>query len=429
MKTTLIYRSLLLLALVACQKTPSLTNAPADIRYPATAAEKTTVATLLEVASVLREVYKDPNALREVNAAVYSHYYEDESVLLNDLLHPETSALYQSTAFQSFGITTRHFKQQFFAEMKTGHYPLLKEALAADTGRLASDSDQRLHTSTTGTLTTNGTAATGRSLFSRISIYFPFSDHFRPAFTANQTSSVTGATVVGADREADEAPGQRPYRCGSGVCYKPVAVDDLYCENNLTHIVTTGTGRLSMTQATTTPPAPHLVLLGQVRCTKQYDKLISFTGNGGGSELQFIRGDAFLKQNAEGQITNPENTISVSCSRAGIRKKKWLTINSIWDSNWEPDNKEQVFGIYEEDTEGSGTFSGSIQTKLKSLTIEPFGYEFTVKTKDEIIRQLGWNRESFYAYNNGQLRNSCGVSGGWTIYDCNTPVAYTLPQQ
>jgi hypothetical protein len=231
---------------------------------------------------------------------------------------------------------------------------------------------------------------------------------------------------VAADRDANEAPGLEPAGCGTNDCYIPVTVNDEYCEENVVHIAGSGGFQAAPTPVVTDPPV-NLVLLGSVRCTRQYDHLISFTGNGGGSELRFIRADSYLEQNSNGQITSPQNVVSVNCSRKDIRKERWLEVNAIWDSNWEPDNPEQVFAIYEEDNEGSRKLSGSIEARLKIFTIEPISYEFTVQTKDDIIRQLGWKRNSFFAFNQGGLNNGCGLMNGFTVYDCRSAVSYTMP--
>lgn len=176
-----------------------------------------------------------------------------------------------------------------------------------------------------------------------------------------------------------------------------------------------------------------LFLIGKAKCIEQYDRLISFTSNGGGSEIYFIRGDAYLTQDPNGQITSPQTSVPVYFKRKEIRAKVWKTIDEIWDSNWEIDNKEQVFGIYEEDTQGSATMSGSVKTTVKDPSgnnVEAtVGFSITVKTQDVIIRQLAWNRESFYMYNQGGLNNGCGTISGWTVYGCNTGVSYIMPTQ
>lgn len=422
MRNMIILVSIFTISILSCRKgDTATTNNDKAIRFPVTEEEKNSVALNKEVAQLLEEVYKVPAAWQEVNATISTGYYEDERVLLKDLLFPATSALFQSQAFKGTGVQSGQFKKLFEVALSKGNYPLLSQQL------VSANSRNRVTGATPG----DPVLLTPGKIFSTtkgISIYFPYASNFNNALTTGTPRRHSPPAIVAADREADTGPGREPLACGNSWCYQPVIVNDAYCELNPTHIVEEGATPSTLVQYDPGSQLP-LVFLGNIKCAHQYDKLISFTGNGGGSELRFIRGDAFLSQNSNGQITSPENTISVSVSRSDIRKKRWKTINSIWDSNWETDNKEQVFGIYEEDNEGSKTFSGSIQTKIFDFTIKPIDYSITVKTKDEIIRQLNWSRESFFTYNRGGLSNGCGNTNGWTIYDCQTAVAYTLPQQ
>ncbi len=120
-------------------------------------------------------------------------------------------------------------------------------------------------------------------------------------------------------------------------------------------------------------------------------------------------------------------------TRKQARKETWKTVNSIWDANWESANTEQVFAIYEEDKEGTSTLNLSVSTTVRidssTTATGTVGFSFTFKTQDEIPRQLGWNRQSFYLYNRGTLNNGCGTRNGFTVYDCNSPVVYTMPEQ
>ena len=79
--------------MVSCKKTidVNLQTMHEQVRFPQTSKEKQTVAVIKEVGIVLENVYQDPKAFYEVCAAIYSEYYQDESVLLKDLLLPETS--------------------------------------------------------------------------------------------------------------------------------------------------------------------------------------------------------------------------------------------------------------------------------------------------------------------------------------------------
>ena len=415
---------ILCISFLSCKKDRIDRNSGTAV-FPRTAAEKEKAALHTEFANMLRHIYEDEGAFREVQAAIWSGYYEDERVLLKALLSPGSSPMYALDAFKNFNTGKGRFQQQFDHFISKDSFPLLKrylEKAGYEPGNNWPSTEKpsllRVNASMNFEPETGGEEEA-------LAIYFPYSENYKPVFQ-NDEATWFRATLVPADREANEGPGLEPLNCGSYSCYTPVLVNDDYCEQHAVHIVQSG-GRIATSAPVVAQPGITMVMLGSVKCSKQYDHLISFTGNGGGSELRFVRADGYLQQNANGQITSPQNVISVNCSRKDIRKNRWKEVNSIWDSNWETDNPEQVFAIYEEDNEGSRTLSGSIQAKLKSLTIEPLSYEFTVQTKDDIIRQLGWKRNSFFAYNQGGLNNGCGLSNGFTIYDCKTSVAYTMP--
>jgi hypothetical protein len=417
----------------SCKKQVELTIRQGEkVRVPETQQEKRTVAILEEVGDILGKVYQNPKAFQEANAAIYSEYYEDERVLLKDLLFPEVSRLYKTNRFKSFHAYTGSFKEEFIKILNNGNYPNLKKELSVSSSNNVRN--QRIYM--------ESPTDTEKEIFSNssgVAIYFPYSENFAVPLTTtyfdNVNTSPTGylATIVSAQSDADVGFGRKPVITGSNrVSLVACMVDDSYCEINPTHIVTVGAEPIMQDPPQT--PVVNIVFIGDVRCTKQYDRLISFTGNGGGSELRFVRADGYLQQQSTtGQITAPQNVISVNLKRKEIRKGTWKTVMAIWDSNWEPDNLQQVFAIYEDDTQGSKTFSGSLQTTLKvdanTSTVGTIGYSITVTSNDDIIRQLNWNRTSFYQYNHGGLNNGCGVRNAWTVYDCNTPVMYTMPQQ
>lgn len=396
-----------------------------------------------EVASILQQIYADPKVIFEVNATIKSDYYEDERVLLKDLIFPEISPLYKTDAFKQFGSPHGIFKTAFLTELKKGKYPVMKEMLkhslssflvqplreTAD--ELYADTAQEVFKAPTG-----------------VCVYFPYSENFpsnlNPTNSNLNTSNATAVTMVAGDREADEAPAIRPYWYyvygQNGEPYPqtimiPVTVNDDYAEIYPTHIITSGASLRIMEPPP--PPTPNqLVFIGEVLCNQQLDRLISIH-NGGGPDLRFIRGDAYLTV-ANGQVTAIPTFVPVSLKRKDVRKERWKTVNMIWDANWESDNKEQVFGIYEEDTEGDETMSGSLQTTLtypasggnpSYTSAGTQNYSYTIHSKNPIIRQLSWDRTGFFAYNNGNLNNGCGSRNGWTIYDCTNSVRYTMPQQ
>lgn len=390
--------------------------------FPKTEQEKEKAELHTDFANILRKIYQSKEAFHEVQATIWSGYYQDERVLLKALLSPGTHPLYTRDAFKNFNIGKGAFKKQFDQLISENGFPLLGKYLEK-AGYIpgqdwpSGQSITQMHA--VGSFDPDLGSEDG------LSIYFPYSENYRPVVQESGENWLR-ATLVAADRDADEAPGLEPADCPANDCYTPVTVNDDYCEANIVHIA--GSGAIQAVPTSTgLPTTINMVMIGSVKCRNQYDHLISFTGNGGGSELRFVRADSYLEQNSNGQITSPKNVLSVNCSRKDIRKQRWIEVNAIWDSNWEADNPEQVFAIYEEDNEGSRKLSGSIQAKIKSLTIEPIKYEFSVQTRDDIIRQLGWKRNSFFAFNQGGLNNGCGLLNGFTVYDCQLPVAYTMP--
>lgn len=211
-----------------------------------------------------------------------------------------------------------------------------------------------------------------------------------------------------------------------------VTVNDDYAFGSPTHIV--GLRAEPARTGQTTGTEINKVFLGWIRCTKQYDRLVSLTGNGGGSEIKVVRADGYLKLSENQQVTSPEGVISIgsegSIKRRDIRKGNWVRVYAIWDWNWEADNKEQVLGIFEEDTQGEKKIEGSLTTKLTkpdntTTEIKPIGYSITVKTQDEIIRNWNISREAFFR--DGKNDQQHGFYDGWPIYDGGSPVSFTLP--
>jgi len=173
-----------------------------------------------------------------------------------------------------------------------------------------------------------------------------------------------------------------------------------------------------------------MVYHGWGRLTRQMDKLISFTGNGGGSEIKLGRISGYLKT-ANQQVTGfTGDLVTVHFTRGEIRKSRWKRIFSIWDPNWATTDKEEIYAVYEDDTEGSSTFSGSLNVSVsipgKIAKVEgEVGYEVKVKTQDNILTQRKFDRTSYYR---GALLNQgwgfisdnndfLQTSQDWPIYD------------
>jgi hypothetical protein len=266
-----------------------------------------------------------------------------------------------------------------------------------------------------------------------VSIYFPYSSEYD--YSASGDSYGPVASLVAASAEADEALGFQPfYSGGSLIEYRPVVVNDDYVFNHPTHIVgINGIEPYQTQDANLTPPVvvPSInrVYVGDAICRVQYDRLISFTGNGGGSEIVYCRASGYLKLVGH-QITEFEDKTDVKFERGTIRKKQWLRVYAVWDADWVADNKEQVFAIYENDNNAEIVFTGSLSTTLKvsdGATVDgSIDYQIKRSSQDDIIKQLKISRVSYFAgahrdqgwgFGNDKSFLPASASHGWPFYD------------
>lgn len=360
-------------------------------------------------AEVLKEMYSSEVIRSEVNGLIYSGYYSDENVLLSDLIKPEESKMHRNTRSADFV-----FKKEFYSKLQS---------------RNARGTDNKFDEY----LIKNG-----------VSIYFPYSENFKD----NSRKDIT--IVMPPKNDTNEATGIKLEKCGDKICETKVLVNDAYAIKNPTHIIYAGGAKVKeqyvkdLKNARSTSSI-NQVYVGAVRCNKQYDSFISFTGNGGGSELKFFRGSGYLSSGTNGQITSPTGDI-ISCdfSRSQINNCNVQVINASWDIDWKTDNLEQVFGVYEEDNQGTKVFTGSINTTVKvngQNVNGTLGYNITVQTQDEIIRNWKIGRSAFYTANPisqgyGTFTTVGGLTGGpWAAWDgavsigncTGANVAYVLP--
>ncbi|MGM0634674.1 MAG: hypothetical protein ACQESK_01315 [Bacteroidota bacterium] len=184
------------------------------------------------------------------------------------------------------------------------------------------------------------------------------------------------------------------------------------------------------------------VFIGSIKCTKQYDKYISFTGNGGGSELQFTRTDS--KDYLEGLPNDSDITrhsftdeFQVHVTRHAIRKKRERWYAVPWDFNWEcaEPKYEQLLMIYEKDNTSPIDFDFS-GIEWEGETYGAVSLEYQVRTKNEIIRT--WKRDAAEFFVTNMLSDyGCGCKYGqnsfsdrcWPRYDCGANVIYTMPHR
>jgi hypothetical protein len=284
-----------------------------------------------------------------------------------------------------------------------------------------------------------------------LAIYFPYSENFaNSAIVAtlpvnSKFEVMFRPVVVNTDREADEVPGREPYYCLTGgvnnVCYRNILVNDAFAEQRATHIVTIGA---EIHQPDTNPVLKSEMVTrayhGTSRLTRQMDKLISFTGNGGGSEIKVCRINSFLKTTEEHITDFAGDIVTVHYTRADIRKQRWKRVFSVWDPNWNYQDIEQIYAVYEDDNKGSKTFSGTLKTTI-SLPGKlgkgegDVGYKIVVSSQDEIITQRKMDRKSYLrdGLNNqgwGFIEDGADflpAKANWPVFDGGSIWQYTFP--
>ena len=380
-----------------------------------------------EVAEILQEVYADQSAYMEVNAAIYRGHYFDDRILLKDLLKKDTG----------------RFRQKFCEIVEKGNYPIVSSELAAI-----------LKTKRSGSVATNVILANDStpsilSDVNPVAIYFPYSENFISGFTGDTVlpesmlASLPKPTLVYTDREDDAAPGKRPVFCTtspSKLCYVDVLVNDKYADLFPTHIVTVGAAARTDVPAVLKSELVTRAYHGYSRLTQQMDKLISFTGNRGGSEIKVSRINGFLKMSDE-QITNFAGDVTtLQYTRADIRKKRWKRVYSVWDPNWNYQDIEQIYAVYEDDNTGSRTITGSLKTTVNlpgkvGKAEGELGFNINLISQDEVITQRKFDRKSFlrdglndqgYGFIS-DLNDFLPAGKDWPVIDGGAIWSYTFP--
>lgn len=360
---------------------------------------------------VLKAMYADEKVVNEVNQSISVDFYSDESIVLKDLLSPEASPWFKNARLKASGNFKEAFQKEYTKQL--GSNPRLRDGKGEFSDYLVE----------------NG-----------VSVYFPYSENH----LGKKYDEIT--IVMPPKEDVNEAVGIRLTKCGKGICEEKVLVNDKYAAEHPTHIIYAGGADVKKSYANKLKGARtnaiNTVYIGALRCNYQYDAFVSLTGNGGGSEIRVFRGSGYLSQDPNGQISNTSDLVSLFFSRGEINNCYPQTINAIWDLDWASDNMEQVFGIYEEDTRGEKTFTGSVSTTIKvggQNQTASLGYSIKVQTQDAIIRNWKITRSSFYGANpNNQghgVFNQVGnlIGGPWAAWDgqvsgCNgANVSFILP--
>lgn len=406
---------------------PPRVNENHVFRKPQTEEEKSLVLNLGKITEVLKEIYKHKDVVKEVNAAIYAGVYSDESVLLRDLVFPGKGLLGQSKRFGELAMQWRFtpgtFSRAFLEAAERKKDPQFSGFIQAMGGNFG----QR-------------PAEYG---VEQVSIYYPYSDEFLEPVYDNQGSTIT--TLVTATADADEGLGYlNSYDAYGMAQYQEVLVNDDYVFANPTHIIGVNGIEPVVTAPTSVnvfnPTGPidiadlgrqvKQVYVGEVRCSRQFDKLISFTGNGGGSEIRFTRADGFLKL-ADGQVQADMFIVDgpYKIERSDIRNGgTWIDWTSVWDNDWETQNLEQNLAIYEEDNRNALTLTGTLKTTVKINSLisgeGSIGFSFSFKSDDAVVFQTNYKHDAFFAMNRfnqeGEMRN------GWPVRNRSGSVSFTL---
>ena len=416
-----------------------------DIKFPITDREKELTSLTQEIENVLDSIYQKPEVLNEVNAAIYSGFETDESISIKNLLQPDDGSLYHFPSFTKQDIIPGSFYKYFKAEVSNGNYPLIN--------KYYSDYLNANKNSNVSSSSTNKDAVTGSVsalsnadwlqyeiwVVNSVRIYFPYSENFASRYQPNNPDINNDAlhlvTTVAADRDADSSPnGKEPYLYDPGngrpllIKFRIVNVDDSYAESKPLHVVNVSNGEADPLPPATPPPTTgpiYKVWISWVRCNKQYDRLISFTGNGGGSELRFANGYAYQDANTAQVIPN-YTFAGANLSRKDIRKNRWVHPFQLWNTNWKTEQISNMLGIWEDDTQGSVTFTGSVSGKFLGIT-STVGVSITKPSQDAIIRNLLIDRD--YFFRDGANDQGFGFQDNWPIRDGSSTVSYTMPYQ
>ncbi len=409
---------------------PQIINPSLVYHKPTTAQEINLVANLEKITTVFKSLYQLKANLDVVNASIKSRAYTDESVLLKDLIYPDGSLLAKNPRFiayaQKYNLSLNAFAANFWSAANKLNDPNFVAFLAK-------------------MKPASGTASTLRLAEDQVSLYFPYDDRFLPEL-GDDISYGPVTSLVTATADADVGWGTQPYTDASGVTqYRSILIDDAYAEMNPTHIIGingiepyngTGSGGYIASFVPSgpikLPDAPReikQVYVGEVRCKRQFDSFISFTGNGGGSEIRFTRADGFLKF-VDGQV-QPDVYVSgtKTITRSEIGKHRFVTYSSEWDGDWPLDNLNQNLAIFEEDNRNEVEVSGSITTTLKTMSgnatvVGTIGFKKTFKSDDELILQVNVTRASFFPLNRTDLEDE--MQNNWPVRAKSADVSYTL---
>lgn len=399
---------------------------------------------IIDFQIIMEEIILNGSVSEELYLLGKTDFYTDHYIGLYDLLNPDTSDLYTKAELPSN--IAGSFKAEFNIALK--NHPEMVN-LISYVKEIVNDESGNMRTGESGDKP-------------ELYLYCPYCSEISESDTGSPT--IVPTTV----EAADEAIGNKITENNEKV---GVLVNDDYAAENLTYIVTTQNrvepaldliddGSYGGGGNPSPPTNPNgirwpssnddiraicedadlirRVFIGDVKVKRQFDPLIGFV-NSGASEMRILRIDGYLKTLQNGDIfTDPvEELISRVHKRKEIRNKRFVGWNAIWDHNWECDNTEQAFVIYEDDNNIEIDLAGSLSTKFKlpfsdSLVNASASFSTKIPSKDDLIRI--WRMDGYTFFKTNLNNQSCGKLKHWNfnqvyypVYDCGTDVEYTLP--
>lgn len=370
--SSLKFIAIIIIIAMACDRSEPFSNAIIDkIDYIdpeviRTSVDRSKAEKAIQVTKALRKIYRNPMVVEEVNAAIATGYYEDETIALKDLLTPESSPVYQLQSFRnrvkSRGFEPGLFKKEFERELN------IKSNPSSKTSDLYFYDDG-------------------------LSIYFPYHE--------DTQYNPYPITVVAATVDTDAANAQHPL-CDDlnpttySYCSQTVLVNDNYASTNPTHIVNSNATVNTSNSNSAVCDGPFKLHVGYFKFLRgrQYDKLISWV-DGGGSEMRFFVARTTQSNTTTNVIWGLE--VEAYATRKKIKQGGWISVwLPVFNSAWPVNTTNVAFGIYEEDFHNSPTiyFTGNLNAKDNN------GYSFTniysigVSSKNSIIsnnvRERSW---------------------------------------
>lgn len=142
----------------------------------------------------------------------------------------------------------------------------------------------------------------------------------------------------------------------------------------------------------------YTVYLGRFMSKKNYD-----SAWGGGSEFAIQMGaieNMVITSQEQLRATDPSVTyIRVTRSRKDVKNSRWKDVNAVLSSDWQPNENNAGFCIYEEDQGGTKYWDMTLSMKIKGIDI-PFTLKMPYGSGDDLVYKTVYSRNFIFSTNN-----------------------------